>query len=62
MRVKLPKVVYVAARSEDGTSWLEADSSIDGFEHGDLVGVYKLDELLIKRVSHILSDSLEKKV
>ena len=51
---KLPREIYVVSRRDSGSEWFEADPDYEGFENGDSVGVYVLQEVRLKRVIHKL--------
>lgn len=52
----LPKRIYVKLETDQNSpdTYLLADESMDGMEHGDTVGVYELKETRTKHVTHEL--------
>ncbi len=53
-KTKLPNQIYVTLRKDDGSTWLEASDDIEGFDRGDVIGIYSLSEKKVKAILHSL--------
>lgn len=49
---KLPDTIYVVQRETDGQPLLLADDEYEGFDDGEIVGVYARTEVVTKHVRH----------